>query len=87
MANDMKVFHDGVEIEYRESDNQWFFELRGRERKADSLKAAKEAIDKPEPKPKKKFEPIAGWMTERNMERRTELETCHGYIHCGQSML
>lgn len=48
----MKTIHSGIEIEYREQDNRWYFELRGRSRSADSLSKAKEAIDK-EPTPKR----------------------------------
>ena len=56
------VEYGGIEIEYLEDVNKWQFELRGRERKADSLKAAKAAIDKPDPKAKKSFVPIPAWM-------------------------
>lgn len=51
----IKVTYGGVEITYAEFTNQWVFELRGRERKVESLKAAKEAIDKPEPAKKSPF--------------------------------
>ena len=60
--NAITVIHSGIEITYDENNNVWKFELRGRERKAESLVKAKEAIDKPEPISKKKFEPIAGFM-------------------------
>jgi len=54
----LKLTYDGINIEYLEDLNTWRFELRGRERKAASLKQAKEWIDKPEPvkKPSKSFE-------------------------------
>ena len=54
----LTVEYSGITIEYIEDDNKFRFELRGRERKAESLKQAKEWIDKPEPvkKPSKKFE-------------------------------
>lgn len=47
------VKHGGVDIEYIESSNRWRYELDGRERHADSLQNAKQAIDAP-PKEKKK---------------------------------
>lgn len=52
------VEYTGVQILYLEDSNKWRFELRGRERKADSLKQAKEWIDKPAPvkKASKAFE-------------------------------
>lgn len=55
--------YQGTTIEYIEADNKFRFELRGRERKAESLKQAKEWIDKPEPakkssKPFKRFEAL-----------------------------
>jgi hypothetical protein len=43
----MKTQHNGTEIEYDESRNEWLFELRGRSRAAESLTKAKEFIDKP----------------------------------------
>ena len=49
----MNVEHSGIAIEYKESDNRWYFELRGRSRNAESLAKAKEAIDK-EPAEKRK---------------------------------
>lgn len=59
------VEHSGVSIEYDERTNLWRFEHNGRERKVQSLAAAKASIDKPEPKEKKKFTPIAAWMGDR----------------------
>lgn len=47
-----ETYHD-VEIRYRENDNLWAFELGGREKTADSLRGAKQAIDTA-PKEKKK---------------------------------
>jgi hypothetical protein len=61
MSEELKVGltleYGGVKIEYLEDANKWRFELRGRERKAESLQQAKEWIDKPEPtrKPSKTF--------------------------------
>jgi hypothetical protein len=53
MNNEIKaaltVMHNGVTIEYLEEDAKFRFELRGRERKVDTLTQAKAAIDKPEP--------------------------------------
>lgn len=48
----MKVVYGGIEITYDERENVWRFELRGRERSAESLAKAKETIDKPEPNKK-----------------------------------
>lgn len=54
------VAYRDVTIEYLEDENKFRFELRGRERKAESLKQAKEWIDKPKPMKKaaKNFKPI-----------------------------
>lgn len=56
-TSDVKIVavYDGIEIEYKERENKWNFELRGRERNADSLKQAKEIIDKPDPIKKTPF--------------------------------
>lgn len=48
----IKETYQDVQIEYRENDNAWIFELGGRERVAKSLREAKNAIDTA-PKPKK----------------------------------
>jgi len=62
------VTYQDIKIEYLEDVNKWRFELRGRERKAESLTQAKEWIDKPEPAKKasktfKRFEALfcKGW--------------------------
>src|SRR5512135_829560 len=65
MRTEITTTYGGVDITYHERENIWKFELRGRERKAESLAKAKEAIDRPDPRPKSKVEPIAGWMAER----------------------
>jgi len=52
---EIKSEHAGIEITYNESTDRWVFELRGREKSAESLRLAREAIDKPEPKDKKPF--------------------------------
>lgn len=59
--NPIKVTYNNIEITYEEYENKWEFELRGQERRCDSLKAAKELIDAPPPKSKKKFEPISAF--------------------------
>jgi hypothetical protein len=43
----MTITHDDITITYDEKDNRWHFELRGRQRSAESLAKAKEFIDKP----------------------------------------
>ena len=58
----MKTTHNGIEITYDENRNVWTFELRGRERSAVSLVAAKAAIDAPPPKEKKPFQRIEAWV-------------------------
>ena len=68
------VEYGGIEIEYLEDVNKWRFELRGRERKADSLKAAKEAIDKPDPKEKSSFQPIEGWVSADRWDSSSQWE-------------
>lgn len=55
MSNAITATYHDVSILYREEDNRWVFELRGRERSVESLEAAKKAIDAPEPKDKKPF--------------------------------
>lgn len=47
MSNPITVEHHGITITYREKDNRWAFELRGRQRSSESLAKAQEAIDKP----------------------------------------
>jgi len=53
-ATAVVITHRGVEITYDEEANKWRFELRGRERSAESLANAKKAIDAPSPKDKTK---------------------------------
>lgn len=62
MGAEVKVTYGGIDIAYNEEQDRWEFELRGRERFADSLAKAKEAIDKPEPKTAKKFVPVRAIM-------------------------
>ena len=52
-SGNVNTTHSGIEITYKEEDNRWYFELRGRSRNAESLTKAKEAIDK-EPSEKRK---------------------------------
>lgn len=61
------VTHDGIEVAYDEDANVWRFTLRGRERSAESLAKAKEAIDKPVPADKAKpFERVKAIMVGYN---------------------
>src|ERR1700676_2999182 len=53
--------YEGITITYIEDTDKWNFELRGRERNADTLKGAKEIIDKPDPVKKKTFARIPGY--------------------------
>lgn len=57
------VVHKDIVITYDERDNKWVFELHGKERKLDSLKASKELINKPAPKSKVLFERQMAWMS------------------------
>ena len=63
----LKTQHNGIAIEYNEKRNVWVFELRGREREADTLLKAKEVIDKPEPKDKPPFTRVKAY-TERSYD-------------------
>jgi len=51
----METTYNDIVISYQEANNRWHFELRGRKRSAESLAAAKNAIDK-EPAAKRKQE-------------------------------
>lgn len=64
------VTYRDVIITYREKDNRWCFELRGRDRSAESLAKAKEFIDKPAPseKEEKPFKPIRAWYKDYGYE-------------------
>lgn len=55
------VEHGGITITYDERRNLFCFELRGRERTADSLAKAREAIDKPVKEKTKPFERFKAW--------------------------
>jgi hypothetical protein len=59
MSEQLSVKYYDITISYSEQNNRWEFELRGRERYAESLAKAKEAIDKPVfDKSGKKFIPV-----------------------------
>lgn len=60
--NPITIEHKGIAVTYDERENKWKFELRGRKRSAESLQAAREAIEKPAPKDEKPFEPIKAWL-------------------------
>lgn len=64
LSTNIATTHDGVGISYRESDDQWIFELGGRERTAKTLREARQVIDNA-PKPKKavtRFQAyLVGW--------------------------
>lgn len=57
-----KITYGDIEIVYDEEKNRWRFTLDGRERSAEMLTNAKKAIDAPERKTKKAFEPIQAWI-------------------------
>lgn len=59
--SELTITHDGIVITYDERDDLFHFTLRGIERSSDSLRKAKQAIDKPAPKDKKAFTPIQAW--------------------------
>ena len=62
MSEKISTTYHGTEICYDESESQWVFTLRNRERTAASLKEAKISIDKPVRETKEKpFEPIDAW--------------------------
>jgi len=64
---ELKTQHNGTEITYVEKTNLWTFELRGRERKAESLVKAKEIIDTPEREKKPAFTRVKAY-TERSYD-------------------
>ena len=66
MSNPVTTEYGGIAITYDERDDVWRFELRGRERKADTLAKAKEAIDKPAPQ-EKTFKPLEAYVTNYGM--------------------
>jgi len=75
----MKTTYREIEITYQEQENNWLFELRGKERTAESLTAAKAAIDAPPPKEKDSFDKIEAWVYEGNTFKRC---TVTSKAHC-----
>ncbi len=60
-SQEIAVDYNGVHVVYNEGNNKWKFDVRGREREADSLEAAKLVIDRPEPKEKPPFDRFEAW--------------------------
>ena len=59
----MNVTWNEIEISYKEEDNRWHFELRGRKRSAESLVMAKQIIDRePVAKRKQEFPRFDAWL-------------------------
>lgn len=59
--NPIKVEYNGTEITYNEANARWEFTLRNRDRYAETLTKAREAIDKPVPEKAKPFERVQCW--------------------------
>lgn len=57
----IKVEYNGTEIKYNEANDRWEFTLRNRDRYAETLSKAREAIDRPPPVKSKPFERIECW--------------------------
>jgi len=55
--------YKGIRIDYDEDRNKWKFELRGREREVDSLKAARQLIDQPM-RDKATFQRFKAWFSQ-----------------------
>ena len=68
MSESLKTIHNGIPIEYIEQEAVFCFELRGREKKVESLKKAKELIDAPAPKDKKPFTKVKAWYSDYGSE-------------------
>lgn len=60
-TNQITVTHNGIEITYNEDTNWFHFTLRGRDRKCQTLRAARDLIDKPEKDEKPPFKPVKAW--------------------------
>jgi hypothetical protein len=45
MSDTLKTTYRGIEIEYREGNDRWFFEIAGKEKSAESLTSAKQHIN------------------------------------------
>lgn len=62
MSDTLIITHSGIVITYDENGNKFKFELRGRQRSAESLAKARETIDKPvTEKEEKTFKPVECW--------------------------
>lgn len=59
--SDIAIDHKGVTISYRIMENDWSFEINGREESAQSLIEAKDMIDKAPPKSKRDFKSFNAW--------------------------
>lgn len=73
MNDEVTVEYKGITLTYSEANNRWEFVLRGRERWSDSLKLAKEAIDKPVPEDKKPFTRIKCYRLGRHTDEELEI--------------
>lgn len=62
MAETPQITYKSVVIQYDEWNDEWKFEVNGREKVATSLRLAKEGIDKA-PKPRKPFERVEVWQS------------------------
>lgn len=67
------VEHSGIVITYDEAANLFRFTLRGRERSAESLAKAREAIDKPVKVKGKPFERFQAWFTQYGSVQKVEV--------------
>lgn len=60
-TNQITVTHNGIEITYNEDTNWFHFTLRGRDRKCQTLRAARDLIDQPAKDEKPPFKPVKAW--------------------------
>lgn len=60
-APEITVEHNGIIIHYNETLNRWEYNLRNRDRWAETLAKAKAAIEKPPPEEKKQFKRVECW--------------------------
>jgi hypothetical protein len=68
----METIYNEIKITYREAQDDWTFELRGRNRSAESLAKAKEAIDKTPAEKRKPFPRFEAYrLNYRGVERVT----------------
>lgn len=89
MHNPIQITHKEVVITYEEQTDRWLFTLRGRDRMADSLAAAKEAIDKPVPAEKSKpFQKIPAWWLKYNDDpEKIEITGIADKDYCGRTQV